>query len=165
MLLGDFEAFCSRASVSSGVEVACNEVVILGNSPDWSGSLTVAHRAMRDAIDLDSVFQVLGDLGLPATRQLPPAERDRIRCVLVKAEPDRHGTIRGQRHTMLNDTDIDPQRHIRGAVGGLVAGVLGDTRIFVSGGAEHQGPDGGGLIAVIAERAQGAALAMERQGE
>ena len=36
-------------------------------------------------------------------------------------------------------------------VGGLVAGVMGDGRIFVSGGAEHQGPDGGGLIAVIAE--------------
>jgi cyanuric acid amidohydrolase len=54
---------------------------------------------------------------------------------------------------MLDDTDINAQRHIRGAVGGLVAGVLGDTRIFVSGGAEHQGPDGGGLIAAIAERA------------
>jgi cyanuric acid amidohydrolase len=51
---------------------------------------------------------------------------------------------------MLDDTDINAQRHIRGAVGGLVAGVLGDGRIFVSGGAEHQGPDGGGLVAVIA---------------
>jgi hypothetical protein len=26
--------------------------------------------------------------------------------------------------------------------------------LFVSGGAEHQGPDGGGILAVIAERAQ-----------
>jgi cyanuric acid amidohydrolase len=34
--------------------------------------------------------------------------------------------------------------------------VIGDGRIFVSGGAEHQGPDGGGLIAAIAERAPGA---------
>jgi cyanuric acid amidohydrolase len=55
---------------------------------------------------------------------------------------------------MLDDTDINAQRHIRGAIAGLVAGVLGDTRIFVSGGAEHQGPDGGGLIAVIAERSE-----------
>jgi len=47
---------------------------------------------------------------------------------------------------MLDDTDINAQRHIRGAV----AGAIGDSRIFVSGGAEHQGPDGGGLIAVIA---------------
>jgi cyanuric acid amidohydrolase len=45
---------------------------------------------------------------------------------------------------------MNAQRHIRGALGGLVAGVLGDGRIFVSGGAEHQGPAGGGLVAAIA---------------
>lgn len=151
-MLADFDLYCSRASVSSGVEVACNEVVVLGNSAAWSGALSIAHRPMADAIDLDAIHAVLGDLGLPAARQIPEALRHTIRCALVKAEPDRRGAIRGQRHTMLNDTDIDPQRHIRGAVGGLVAGVLGDTRIFVSGGAEHQGPDGGGLIAVIADR-------------
>jgi len=55
-------------------------------------------------------------------------------------------------HTMLNDGDIDQQRHIRGAVGAIVAAVLNDTALFVSGGAEHQGPDGGGLIAIIAEK-------------
>lgn len=153
-LLGDFAVYCSRASISSGIEVECNEVVVLGNSIGWTGPLTIAHRPMQDAIDLDSILDVLGDLGLPIKRQIGDAHRDRVRCVLVKAEPDRRGSIRGQRHTMLNDTDIDPQRHIRGAVGGLVAGVMGDTRIFVSGGAEHQGPDGGGLIAVVAERGQ-----------
>ena len=84
--------------------------------------------------------------------------------MLVKAEPDRSGRIHGQRHTMLNDTDIDPQRHIRGAVGGVVASVVGDTRIFVSGGAEHQGPDGGGLIAVIAENAAGTAPPEQETG-
>jgi len=30
--------------------------------------------------------------------------------------------------------------------------VLNDTALFVSGGAEHQGPDKGGMIAVIAEK-------------
>ena len=54
---------------------------------------------------------------------------------------------------MLNDGDIDQQRHIRAAVGAIVASVLADTAIFVSGGAEHQGPDGGGLLSIIAERA------------
>jgi cyanuric acid amidohydrolase len=37
-------------------------------------------------------------------------------------------------------------------VGAIAASVLNDTALFVSGGAEHQGPDGGGLIAIIAER-------------
>ena len=53
---------------------------------------------------------------------------------------------------MLDDTDIDPQRHIRAAIAGMVASVVSDGRIFVSGGAEHQGPDEGGLLAVIAKK-------------
>ena len=36
--------------------------------------------------------------------------------------------------------------------GGVIAGAVGRTDIFVSGGAEHQGPDGGGPVAVVARR-------------
>jgi cyanuric acid amidohydrolase len=53
---------------------------------------------------------------------------------------------------MLDDSDIHASRHARALVGGVLAGVFGDTQLFVSGGAEHQGPDGGGPIAVIARR-------------
>ncbi|QCK87590.1 ring-opening amidohydrolase [Phreatobacter aquaticus] len=150
-MLSDFTVTCDRASISSGVEVEANEVIVLGNSPTWSGPLRMAHRPMADALDIAAVVAALDDLGLDARPQLTPSDKARIRGVLVKCEPDRRGMIRAQRHTMLDDTDINAQRHIRGAVGGLVAGVIGDTRIFVSGGAEHQGPDGGGLIAIIAE--------------
>ena len=38
-----------------------------------------------------------------------------------------------------------------GFVGGVLAGLLGRTDLFVSGGAEHQGPNGGGPVALIAE--------------
>jgi cyanuric acid amidohydrolase len=150
-MLSDTTLYSSRASVSSGVEVECNEVIVLGNSGRWTGDLTIAHRPMCDALDLPAVTATLADLGITAAPQVTAADARRIRGVLVKCEPDRHGAVRGHRHTMLDDTDINAQRHIRGAVGGLVAGVMGDGRIFVSGGAEHQGPDGGGLIAVIAE--------------
>jgi cyanuric acid amidohydrolase len=149
-MLSEFAVASNCASISSGVEVEANEVIVLGNSAAWKGPLRIAHRPMRDALDIGAVVDVLADLGLRAAPQLAPEEAARIAAVLVKCEPDRRGQVRGQRHTMLDDTDINAQRHIRGAVGGLVAGVLGDTRIFVSGGAEHQGPDGGGLIAVIA---------------
>ena len=151
-LLQNFSVQSDRASISSGVEVEVNEVIVLGNSPLWLGDLQIAHRPMSDALDIGAVVQVLADLEIAATPQVAPQDRNRVQAVFVKCEPDRRGHIRGQRHTMLDDTDINAQRHIRGAVGGLVAGVLGDTRIFVSGGAEHQGPDGGGLIAAIAER-------------
>ena len=113
-------------------------------------ALRIAHRPMIDALDIGGVVDVLADLGIAAKPQVSTADAGRIACVLVKCEPDRRGNIRGHRHTMLDDTDINAQRHIRGAVAGLVAGVVGDGRIFVSGGAEHQGPDGGGPVAVIA---------------
>ncbi len=153
-LLGDFSLFCNRASISCGVEVQANEVVVLGQSAQWCGPLRLACVPMADALDLGAVTQVLAELGLHAQPQLGTQDQRRVAAAFVKCEPDRHGKVRGARHTMLGDTDIHAQRHIRGAVGGLVAGVLGDGRIFVSGGAEHQGPDGGGLIAVIAETAQ-----------
>jgi cyanuric acid amidohydrolase len=154
-LLSDFSIQSPRASISSGVEVESNEVVVLGNSSRWAGSLRIAHRPMADALDIGAVVDVLADLGIAAGPQVAQADAGRIASVLVKCEPDRRGKIRGNRHTMLDDTDINAQRHVRGAVAGLVAGVIGDCRIFVSGGAEHQGPDGGGLIAVIASRGGG----------
>jgi cyanuric acid amidohydrolase len=154
-LLSDMDLYSERASVSSGVEISCNEVIVLGNSPRWSGPYRIAHRPMRDALDIGAVAGALSDLGLEAAPQLSASALERIAGVFVKCEPQRNGRVRASRHTMLDDTDINAQRHIRGAVGGMVAGVIGDGRIFVSGGAEHQGPDGGGLIAVIAARAGG----------
>jgi cyanuric acid amidohydrolase len=154
-LLSDFAIQSPRASISSGVEVESNEVVVLGNSFGWGGDLRISHRPMIDALDIGAVVDVLADLDIRAAPQVSPRDAGRIACVLVKCEPDRRGKVRGHRHTMLDDTDINAQRHIRGAVAGLAAGVVGDGRIFVSGGAEHQGPDGGGVIAVIASQEQG----------
>jgi cyanuric acid amidohydrolase len=73
--------------------------------------------------------------------------------VLAKAEASKNGKIRGMRHTMLDDSDISSTRHARGFVGGLLAGLIGHTELFVSGGAEHQGPDGGGPVALIYSQA------------
>lgn len=150
-LLTEFNVYSNRASVSSGVEIEANEIIVLGNSRRWSGSLRIAHRPMADALDIGAVVDMFSDLGINAAPQVSETQRALLKAVFVKCEPDRRGHVRGHRHTMLDDTDINAQRHIRGALGGLVAGVTGDSRIFVSGGAEHQGPDGGGIIAAIAD--------------
>src|SRR5260370_40129754 len=105
---------------------------------------------MTDALDSGGIVDVLAYLAVAANPQVSAADAARIATVLVKCEPDRRGKIRGRRHTMLDDTDINAQRHIRGAVARLVAGVIGDGRIFGSGGAGHQGTDGGDLVAVLA---------------
>jgi len=146
------DLFSERASISSGVEVAVNEVMVLGNSSSWNSDYVIAHRPMRDALDINAVYAALDELGIEARGDNTANGLARIAAAMVKCEPDASGYVRGQRHTMWQDGDINAQRHIRGAVGGLVAGVIADTRIFVSGGAEHQGPPGGGMIALIAKR-------------
>jgi cyanuric acid amidohydrolase len=150
-LLSDFALYSNRASISSGIEVVCNEVVVFGQAAGWAPGVRLAVQPLADALDLPAVCAAFQAAGLAATPQLSPVDQVRLRCVLVKGEPDRRGAIRGARHTMLGDTDLDAQRHLRGALGGLVAGVAGTGQLFVSGGAEHQGPEGGGLIAVFAE--------------
>jgi cyanuric acid amidohydrolase len=149
-LLSDFDAFSSVASTSSGIEMKGLEVVVLGLSPSWTGDHIIAHRPLADALDIGAFQNVARDVGLSPDPQVGLEDRRRIAAILVKCEPSRDGRIRGEPHTMWNDGDIDAQRHIRAAVGALAAGVFGDTRIFVSGGAEHQGPDGGGLVAIVA---------------
>lgn len=144
------DLFSTRASVSSGIEVTMNEVVVFGNSSRWSSDYVIAHHTMTDALDIGGIYRCLDELAIPCRGDNRAEALGRIACALVKCEPDSSHLIRGQRHTMWQDGDLNAQRHIRGAVGGLVAGVLGDTRIFVSGGAEHQGPPGGGLLALIA---------------
>ena len=146
------DLWSGRASTSAGVELAHNEVIVLGNSAGWASEDVIAHRVMRDAIDLPALLDALEDVGLPARGQLDAEARAHVAAVLAKADPDSAGRIRGARHVMLEDSDINATRHARALVGGVLAGVIGRTDLFVSGGAEHQGPDGGGPVAVIARR-------------
>jgi cyanuric acid amidohydrolase len=140
-LLTDLSLHSNRVSISSGVEVTCNEVVVFGQADGWAGGIVASVAPMRDLLDL---------AGVQAAFATAPGE---VLGVIAKGEPDRSGAIRGHRHTMLGDTDIDAQRHLRGALGAIVAAVAGDGRVFVSGGAEHQGPPGGGLVCVFARSA------------
>jgi cyanuric acid amidohydrolase len=142
----------ARASTSAGIELMDNEIVVMGMSCAWSGPLAVDHAVMADNIDIEPVRAALRRLGLPADGQLGPADRRRVLAILAKAEPSASGRLRGSRHTMLDDSDISATRHARAFVAGALAGLIGHAEMFVSGGAEHQGPDGGGPVAVIVDR-------------
>jgi cyanuric acid amidohydrolase len=119
----------------------------------WSGPLAIEHAVMADAIDIEPVRTALGRLGIAAAGQIPAQERERLIAVLAKAEASHDGRLRGHRHCMLDDSDIAATRHARAFVCGALAGLVGHAEIYVSGGAEHQGPDGGGPVAVIVDRA------------
>ncbi|OJF93683.1 ring-opening amidohydrolase [Pararhizobium antarcticum] len=136
------DLFSGRASTSAGVELVDHEIIVLGMSDAWSGPLLIDHAVMQDAIDTASVRA--------AYERLPPGK---LAAVLAKAEPDPSGAVRGRRHTMLDDSDIAATRHARAFVGGVLSGLFGMTDLYVSGGAEHQGPPGGGPVAIIVEKA------------
>jgi cyanuric acid amidohydrolase len=144
------DLWSGRASASAGIELMHNEVVVLGNSAAWASDSIIGHRVMQDGIDLPAILGALSDVGLEPRGQLAPEQAGRVRALLAKAEPSRAGHIRGARHIMWDDSDINATRHARALVGGVAAAVIGRTDLFISGGAEHQGPDGGGPVAVIA---------------
>ena len=141
-----------RASASAGIELVNNEIVVLGMSAAWSGPLAIDHAVMADAVDIEPVRTALGRLGLAASGQLTAPDRQKLIAVLGKAEASHDGRLRGHRHTMLDDSDIASTRHARAFVSGALAGLIGHAEIYVSGGAEHQGPDGGGPVALIVDR-------------
>ena len=117
----------------------------MGMSDRSSSPYAVAHDVMADAIDARAVHRALAALDLNADTAAA-----RIINVFAKAEASPDGMVREARHTMLNDSDINSTRHARAAVGAVIASVVGRTAVYVSGGAEHQGPPGGGPVAVIA---------------
>lgn len=148
----NWDLWSGRASASAGIELLNHEIVVLGMSPQWSGPLVIDHGVMADGIDIEPVRAALDRLGLPAAGQLKPEQRRRVVALLGKAEASHDGRLRGNRHCMLDDSDISPTRHARAFVCGALAGLIGHAEIYVSGGAEHQGPDGGGPVALIVER-------------
>ncbi|CCD93500.1 Cyanuric acid amidohydrolase [Bradyrhizobium sp. ORS 375] len=148
----DYARYSERAATSGGVELLDHEIMVAGMSRDWTGPLAIDHGVMRDAIDIEPARAALARLGLDVPGQLPAAARGRIAAVLAKAEAAQSGKVRDVRHTMLDDSDVSSTRHARAFVGGALAGLFGFTDLFVSGGAEHQGPDGGGPVAIIVER-------------
>jgi cyanuric acid amidohydrolase len=148
----DDEAVCrrldlwsGRASTSAGIELMHNEVVVLGNSDAWASEAVIAHRVMRDAIDLPAVVGAMTDVGLlpaggqPLGGQLDEAARGELIAVLAKADPSSTGRIRGARHIMLDDSDINATRHARALVGGVLAALIGRTGLFRRRGTPRTG--------------------------
>ncbi len=148
----DFSLYARRAATSAGIELLDHEIMVAGMSKAWTGPLAVDHGVMHDGIDIEPARAALERLGIAAAGQLAPAQRAKVKAVLAKAEAAAAGRIRGNRHIMLDDSDISSTRHARAFVGGALAGLFGFTDLFVSGGAEHQGPDGGGPVAIVVSR-------------
>jgi cyanuric acid amidohydrolase len=137
--VSDGRTWDSKASCSSGAELEDCHILVLATSGS-KRSLKAVSSYMQDAIDAPTIMYLLDQV---------KKDHGEVVQVFAKAEADPNGLIRGSRHTMNTDSDIHSTRHARAAVGGLIAGLVGDTQIYVSGGAEGQGPPGGGSLCIV----------------
>ncbi len=150
----DMRQWSARVAVSSAAEFPCFEVVALGHSAAWIGDLRIAHRAMADWVDLPAVVAALGDLGLAARPQLSRADAGRLVATIAKGGPPTDEMLRGVPLGLGADSSQPAFRRVRGALAGTIVAATGVPFAFVSGGAEHQGPPGGGLVAFVARAKQ-----------
>jgi cyanuric acid amidohydrolase len=143
--------YSSVASCSSGVELTQAQIVLLGNKKGAGGRYRIGHAVMKDALDIDGIYESIRNAGLDLPDR-PRAEdlKGRLVNCFMKCEADRTGKLRSRRQIMLDDSDVPWHRHAKAAVGGVAAAAIGDPAGFVSVDAMHQGPQGGGpCIAII----------------
>lgn len=139
----NYSLYSSVASTSAGVELQNCEILVLGNSPTSASPFVIGHSVMQHALDTHAVRQAIESTGQPL---------EQVVNVFAKAEADPSGLVLGYRHTMLDDSDINHTRMARAVVGAVVASVVQNPMVYVSGGSEHQGPPGGGSVVAIAQR-------------
>jgi ring-opening amidohydrolase-like protein len=148
----DLDLYSSVASCSSGVELTQAQIVLLGNKAGAGGRYSIGHSVMRDALDIDGIYDSIRDAGIELPER-PRSEdlKGRVVNCFMKCEADRTGMLRGRRQIMLDDSDVHHHRHSKAAVGSVAALAIGDPAVFVSVDAMHQGPHGGGPVIAIVE--------------
>jgi cyanuric acid amidohydrolase len=149
-ICNDWSLYSNVASASAGIELMNNEIIVMGNSEKASSHYLIGHSVMSDPIDSFAVLTALRNVGINSDGRISKEDNKRIVNVFAKAGAHPSGIVRGRRTTMLTDSDINSTRHARAVVNAVIASIVNDPMIYVSGGSEHQGPLGGGPVAVIA---------------
>lgn len=151
-ICSDWNLYSAVASTSAGVELRNCEIILMGNSKQSASAFRIGHSVMENSIDIQAVLDAMRNAGLTFSGLPDKQQTHQVVNVFAKAEADPRGIVLGRRNTMLTDSDFNHTRHARAVVGGVVASVVQDPMVYISGGAEHQGPAGGGPVAVILKR-------------
>jgi ring-opening amidohydrolase-like protein len=148
----NLDIYSAVSSCSSGVELDRAQIVLFGNKAGTGGRYRIGHSVMKDALDIDGIYDAIRDAGLELPER-PRAEDlgDRVVNCFMKCEADPRARLRGRRQIMLDDSDVHHHRHSKAAVGGVAATAIGDPAVFVSVDAMHQGPQGGGPVIAIVD--------------
>ncbi len=148
----NLDIYSAVSSCSSGVELDRAQIVLFGNKAGAGGRYRIGHSVMKDALDIDGIYDAIRNAGL----ELPDRPRAEdlggkvVNC-FMKSEADPRARLRGRRQIMLDDSDVHHHRHSKAAVGGVAATAIGDPAVFVSVDAMHQGPQGGGPVIAIVD--------------
>ena len=139
-------------SASSGDERTNFAIIVMGNSKKSRSPYRIGHAALRDGIDVAGVYEALASAGIKASGPLPLSSDNPVDHVFLKSAVDGRPECRGRRHVLTSDY-LGPYSWLIGkaVIHATVAGIVGDPMMQVSGGFEHQGPPGGGHLAVIAK--------------
>ena len=147
----DPDLYTTRGGSSSGIELMRCQALVVGNADGMASSYVSGHQLLTDLIDADGVRAALRSVGVAVEGTLPEDQRDRIVNVFGKGQVSLDGRVRGRRSTLLTDSDLNT-RPARAVLGAVIASVVGDPAIYASAGwGYHQGPAGGGMVAVIAK--------------
>jgi len=134
--------FASRTMAFSGTEVDCVEAIVFGirkgGDPDWIVTQTI----LQDLLDIEGALKIRKPEGFDPL------------VVLFKAGIATNGKLRGRRTTIFSG-DLPPDKHLRAAASGFIGAAFGHVDSFISGGAEHQGPEGSCLCTILWKRATG----------
>jgi cyanuric acid amidohydrolase len=149
-IAGDLSLNSAVASASAGSERTDVAVIVMGNAKGSSSPYRIGHGVMRDGIDVSGVHQALASAGFEDSDG-GSAPRG-VDHVFVKSAVDLSGECRGRRHVLQTDY-LAPYSWLlaKAVIHATVASVVGDPLMQVSGGGEHQGPPGGGLVAIVRE--------------
>lgn len=148
-LLVRSDLFSRRGMVFSGTETRACEAIVIGQSAGATSGPRLHCGLVDDLVDIGGMASIIAqDSETPIQTALE--RRSDLLGAFFKAGVSRDGTLRGRRTTVFS-SDLDPDKHMRAAASGVLAALIGDCRMFVSGGCEHQAPDGGGVFAVVTQ--------------
>ncbi len=145
----EFNLYSDVAITFSGIETSRCQVILLGNSHFAEPKFRIAHGVLLDLLDVAGMKEALRSAGLASKGCLDASSRARVAGFFLKIGILPSGVLRDKRTTVFN-SDSDFTQPLRAAASGIAAALTGDPEVFITAGAEHQGPPGGGIVSVIA---------------
>ncbi len=149
------DLWSGRAAISAnewepvGGDGAQTQLIAFGNRSGAGGRLRVGHAVMADMLDVAALPRAIRRAGLDVDDgPLSQEHRARIIAVYVKHSVPADGRLRGRRQVMESP---EYMKQAKAALGGMFSAFLQDNLIWISGSATHQGPVGGGTVAVVVD--------------